>query len=412
MKSVENLRGQLVGGRFVLEEWLTSGSFGDIYRGRQSALGREVAVKLLRNEWCDEPRVVERFRAEAAAAATVEHSNVIEVYDFGEARGRPYLAMELLRGCSLRQRLDSGLRPTTRVAVDLCKDVLDGLAAAHAAGVVHGDVKPSNIILHPRDGREIVKLIDFGAASPTVGATIDVEDLVGTPGYLAPELVEGRSGAAADLYAVGAVLFELLFGSTPFPGNTVTEVLMRQLEAPLVRPARGHCSEELWRVVKRALARNPEARFPNAQVMRRELAAALRPTPTANSAAEELVTKLRVAIGDELRDGELDRVVSYYLDLADLLAGLGHSWRALGELEEAADVITGGEGLYGERGPAKVWAVAVRMAELERDVAPERALSHARAGLRRALLAGEREGAGRARDLIAELVDGRESQVS
>jgi serine/threonine protein kinase len=400
----ERICGTVIGDRYEVVEKLASGAFGHVYRARQRILDRDIALKVLRPEWQREKRVIERFRAEAAAAASVAHAHVVEVFDFGETGKLLFMAMELLRGCSLRDRLESGLRPTESKAIELCSELLAGLGAAHQAGVVHGDVKPSNIILHRGPEDEVVKLIDFGAASPVSAPPLDAEDVIGTPSYMAPDLLNGRASASTDLYAVGAVLYEMIFGAPPFAGDSVSEVLKKQVQAPLSRPASGHCSEEIWRVVKRALAKTAGQRFASAEEMRCALHKASRPTVTESSSPDALLSDLRAAIGVAICDGDLDRVTSLYLDLADLLAALDRPWTALSELEEAASVITGGEGLASDAGPAKAWAVAVRMAEIERAVGSPRALVHARAGLRRALLAQDRAGATRARCLVDSLV--------
>jgi serine/threonine-protein kinase len=400
----ERICGTVLGDRYEVVEKLASGAFGHVYRARQRILDRDIALKVLRPEWQREKRVIERFRAEATAAASVAHAHVVEVFDFGETGELLFMAMELLRGCSLRDRLESGLRPTESKAIELCSDLLAGLGAAHEAGVVHGDVKPSNIILHRGPEDEVVKLIDFGAASPVSAPPVDAEDVIGTPSYMAPDLLNGRASASTDLYAVGAVLYEMIFGAPPFAGDSVSEVLKKQVQAPLSRPASGHCSEEVWRVVKRALAKTADQRFASADEMRRALHKASRPTVTESSSPDALLCDLRAAIGVAICDGDLDRVTSLYLDLSDLLAALDRPWTALSELEEAASVVTGGEGLASDAGPAKTWAVAVRMAEIERAVGSPRALVHARAGLRRALLAQDRAGAARARCLVDSLV--------
>lgn len=224
-----------LGGRYRLEEPLGTGGMAVVWRGYDLVLGRPVAVKLLTARLADDDSR-KRIHAEAKVAARLTHPNVAGVYDFGESRmGRrrvPYIVMELVDGPTLANRLHDG-RLHWRTAVRITAEVAAALAAAHACGVVHRDVKPANIML----ARTGVKVVDFGIAA-AAGALEDREGvLLGTPAYVAPERLDGEPALpAADVYALGVVLYQCLTGALPWSANTLAELIAAHREtapAPL-----------------------------------------------------------------------------------------------------------------------------------------------------------------------------------
>jgi eukaryotic-like serine/threonine-protein kinase len=208
----------VLAGRYRLEGRVAYGGVGEVWRATDLVLGRPVAVKLLRTEYAQHPEVLARFRAEARHAGSVSHPGIAQVYDYGEdgAAASPYLVMELVDGQSLARVLAAGpLAPAH--AMDVLAQSAAGLQAAHAAGLVHRDVKPGNLLV-ARSGQ--VKITDFGIAHAAWSAPItQTGALVGTPAYLAPErVVGGPATPASDLYALGVVGYQCLTGTVPFAG--------------------------------------------------------------------------------------------------------------------------------------------------------------------------------------------------
>ncbi len=216
--------GMVLGNRYTLTEPIASGGMGDVWKASDSVLGRQVAVKVMRPDASSEPTFADRFRDEARHTASLTHPNIATVYDYGEDGGDAYLVMELVEGEPLSQLITRGPIAPEQTRSILGQSAL-ALAAAHAAGVVHRDVKPANILLTP-EGR--VKLTDFGIARAidSAGHTRTGE-VLGTPHYLAPEQALGRTATgASDIYALGVVGHEMLTGRKPFDsGSAVATAL-------------------------------------------------------------------------------------------------------------------------------------------------------------------------------------------
>ncbi|HET7388699.1 MAG TPA: serine/threonine protein kinase [Nocardioidaceae bacterium] len=276
--------------RYRLESRIATGGMGEVWRGSDTVLDRDVAVKVLKAEHADDPSFRSRFETEARHAAALHHPNVASVFDYGELPAedgsgvpRPYLVMELVPGRPLSQLLrDRRMPPDT--AANLVAQAADAIGAAHAAGVVHRDVKPANLLVTPEG---TVKITDFGIAraGETTGLT-QTGQIVGTPQYLSPEQAEGRPATpGSDLYSLGVVLYECLAGRRPFerqsPVGTALAHLREEPE-PLPDDVPGH----LRRVVTRALAKDPADRFGSAA----EFAAALRGVGPAAEPATKVVT--------------------------------------------------------------------------------------------------------------------------
>ncbi len=271
----------LSGTRYKKLGALGSGSSGDVYEAEHLDLGRKVALKVM-HEACD-PASVERFRREARAIAGLEHQNLVRLYDFGtSADGCPFYAMELVDGEALDRRLEREGALPWRAAVALVLQATSAVETAHRAGVIHRDIKPHNLLLS-KDG--MLKLADFGVAKTEnqleCGEQGEALVIVGTPEYMAPEQASaGQADERSDLYALGAVLFELLTGALPYEAeNTVALVEQKLFHAPrTLAQASGHeFSVELEEVVAHALARRPEDRYQNADELRQALLSVLAP---------------------------------------------------------------------------------------------------------------------------------------
>ena len=262
--------------RYRLGEPLGRGGMADVVAGFDERLRRDVAVKLLRPELAARADVRARFEAEARSAAKLVHPHVVAVFDSGEHEGTPFLIMERLSGETLADHIDGPSTDPAWVA-GVGADVLAALSAAHAAGVIHRDVKPGNVLL---DAQGRAKVADFGIAKSLedfddVTATSHV---LGTPAYIAPERLEGATAApAADIYGVGVTLYEALSGHKPFRGDTAVavSVAVRTGDAVPLSEARPGLPPALVAVVERAMARDPARRFASADAMATALAASV-----------------------------------------------------------------------------------------------------------------------------------------
>jgi hypothetical protein len=248
----------LIAGRYELNELLAAGGFGEVWQATDLSLRRPVAVKILHASFAGHPETMARFRAEARHSGSLSHENVARVYDYGEPPDAqaPYLVMELVPGPSLAGLLADGPLDPVRVT-DIIAQAAAGLDAAHRAGLVHRDIKPGNLLIRP-DGR--VKITDFGISYAAGAAPVTrTGQLVGTPGYLAPERVRGgRASAASDLYSLGVVAWECLVGSVPFEGAPV-EVAIAHRDRPLP-PLPASVPAELAALVRDLTAKDPEHR--------------------------------------------------------------------------------------------------------------------------------------------------------
>jgi serine/threonine-protein kinase len=249
--------GMTLGSRYTLTDRIATGGMGDVWRATDSVLGRDVAVKVMRANAAEDPTFAERFRDEARHSAGMSHQNIATVYDYGEDDGVAYLVMELVEGEPLSQLIARGPMPPDQVR-SIAGQAALALAAAHAAGVVHRDVKPANILVTP-DGR--VKLTDFGIARAADGAShTRTGEVLGTPQYLSPEQALGKGATgASDLYALGIITQEMLTGRKPFDsGSAVATALAQVNDAP--PPLPDGVPSDLRRVVDQSLAKDPADR--------------------------------------------------------------------------------------------------------------------------------------------------------
>ncbi len=265
-------RGPRFAGRYEIRGVLGEGSFGVVYLAHDARLDREVALKFLRPQAFTEPQAKERFLREARSLAAVVHPNVVVVYDLGEVDGSPYLSLERIEGTTLREALAGGPF-TVGETVAVGRALLSALAAIHAAGVIHRDVKPANVML-ARDGR--AKLMDFGLARGTAAAfDLTVGGVTaGTPYYMSPEQWRGKSATPlSDLFALGTLLYECLAGRVPFKAGGFEELQQAVLldDPPPLRGIRPDVPEPLAEVIRKSLAKDPEDRHASAYEMRASL---------------------------------------------------------------------------------------------------------------------------------------------
>ncbi|MBF0143161.1 MAG: serine/threonine protein kinase [Magnetococcales bacterium] len=262
-------------GNFRLGQRLGKGSAGVVYEGYDQERLQPVAIKTIDSDCLGSPRGLmlrERLRREARVLEGLYHPNIARVYAFREEEGIPFLVMELVRGETLANRLRSGNLPDLASRLGWVVGVLSGIAHVHGLGVVHRDLKPGNIVV-PGDG-SAVKVTDFGIASTPEESEFSVTRLSGTPGYMAPEqLMGGLADPRSDLFAIGVVLYELVIGQKPFPGESGSAINHRLLHAdPSPFPHLvASLPPRLLPILERALAKRPGQRYASASAFREDL---------------------------------------------------------------------------------------------------------------------------------------------
>jgi serine/threonine protein kinase len=290
------LLGRVLDSKYELIELLGEGGMGAVYRARRLHIGDEAAVKVLLNKYVADEEALERFRREARAAAVIRHPNVVTIYDYGEARDRfahAYIVMELVPGVSLRTLLQREGRFLPDRAITLMRDVCAGVGAAHRHNVIHRDIKPDNVLISPAEEdwrREVVKVVDFGIAKlrdRSINQTLTLSGAVfGTPYYLSPEQCRGETvDSRADVYSLGVMLYEMLTGRRLFDATNLADLISKHLteEPPPFPPGLG-IPPILENAVRRALAKDPNRRQPDAQTFAREL---LSPPPNADERSNQ-----------------------------------------------------------------------------------------------------------------------------
>jgi serine/threonine-protein kinase len=254
----------IVDGRYRVLNRVGSGGMADVYCAEDLQLGRNVALKVLHSRFAEDAEFVERFRREASSAAGLQHQHVVSVYDRGEWDGTYYIAMEFVRGESLKALVQrEGPLPPDR-AIDLTVQILRAARFAHRRGVIHRDFKPHNVII---DDEDRAKVTDFGIARAGASDMTQTGSIMGTAQYLSPEQAQGHPvGAPSDLYSIGVVLYELLTGRVPFEGESAVTIALKHVNELPLPPSRFNpaVSHELEGVVLRALDKEPTRRFPDA----------------------------------------------------------------------------------------------------------------------------------------------------
>jgi serine/threonine-protein kinase len=267
----DTLIGTLFDGRYRVIRKLGAGGMANVYLAEDQELGRRVAIKILNDRHANDEQFVERFRREAKNAAALSHPNVVSIYDRGDAEGTYYIAMEYLDGRSLKELIVSRGPAPVNVSIEYARQILSALRFAHRHGIVHRDIKPHNVLV---DAEGRVKVTDFGIARAGASQMTEAGSIVGTAQYLSPEQARGAPvDQRSDLYSLGIVLYELLTGTVPFSGDTPVEIAMKHLSQTPEPPSakRPGLPRELDYVVMRALAKDPDDRYQNADEMDADL---------------------------------------------------------------------------------------------------------------------------------------------
>jgi eukaryotic-like serine/threonine-protein kinase len=280
-------------GPYEILDAIGAGGMGEVYRARDTRLGRDVAIKVLPLGFSSDAERLQRFEQEARVISALSHPNILAIHDVGVQDGLRFLISELLEGESLRTRI-AGTPLPVRKATEYAMQIANGLAAAHEKGIVHRDLKPDNVFI-TKDGR--VKILDFGLAKMTAAATATGDSttaipdtqrgvILGTVGYMAPEQVRGLSADwRSDLFSFGVILYEMVAGKRAFPGNSSVEVMNAILkeDPPDISPNKANVPPALDRLIRRCLEKSPEERFQSARDMAFALDALSIPTSSSTT---------------------------------------------------------------------------------------------------------------------------------
>ena len=269
--------GETIAERYELEELVGHGGMSSVYKAHDSLLERYVALKILHEQYSEDEEFVERFKREARSVAQLQHPNIVTVIDRGEQDGRQYIVFEYIDGENLKELVVRKGRLEVREALEIALEIAHGLAFAHEHGLVHRDVKPQNVLLNG-DGR--AKVTDFGIArSRDVEHSVtQTGTVLGTSNYIAPEQASGQPvDAQTDVYSLGVVLYEILTGELPFPGDNFVAVAMKHVHEPPPNTLdkRGDVPLRVAGAVDRALEKVPDHRFPTMDAFAAELEACL-----------------------------------------------------------------------------------------------------------------------------------------
>jgi predicted Ser/Thr protein kinase len=311
--------GELIAGRYELEELVGTGGMSSVYRAHDRLLERNVALKVLHEQFTAEGDYVERFRREARAVAQLSHPNIVTVIDRGEHDDRQFIVFEYVDGENLKRLIEREGPLPEREAVRLGLQIARALGFAHGQGLIHRDVKPQNVLLNG-DGR--AKVTDFGIARSVEvrGGLTQTGTVMGTSDYISPEQARGsRVDAQSDIYSLGVVLYELLTGELPFPGDNFVAVAMRHINEPppSVRAKRPELSPRLDAAIRRAMAKDSRDRFGSMDELCTELSASVADESPVSS-AETMVAAPRRADGRARQPAQRASV----WPLVTLLAGL------------------------------------------------------------------------------------------
>jgi eukaryotic-like serine/threonine-protein kinase len=283
--------GETIAGRYGLEEVVGHGGMSTVYKAHDSLLERNVALKILHQQYNEDEDFVERFKREARSVAQLQHPNIVTVIDRGEEDGRQYIVFEYIDGENLKELVVRKGRLDVREALEIALEIARGLGFAHDHGLVHRDVKPQNVLLNGDGG---AKVTDFGIAR-----SLDVDrgvtqtgTVLGTSNYIAPEQASGQPvDAHTDVYSLGIVLYEMLTGELPFPGENFVAVAMKHIQepSPSVLDVRGDVPLRVAEIIDRALEKDPEQRFPTMDAFADEIEANLAELDRGEDAAVTLV---------------------------------------------------------------------------------------------------------------------------
>ena len=298
-------KGKLIGGRYEIISLVGSGGMADVYNAVDNRLGRQVAIKVLKEEYSSDKNFVMKFRAEAQSAAGLSHPNIVNVYDVGEDEGLHYIVMELVEGITLKKFIERKGKLELKEAVGIAIQIAQGMEAAHAKHIIHRDIKPQNIIIS-KEGK--VKVADFGIAKAATSNTIAAGQAVGSVHYISPEQARGGySDEKSDIYSLGVTLYEMISGKMPFAADNTVSVALLHIneEAVPLRELDPEIPASIEKIVSKCMQKKPERRYLTATELIADLRKAISEpdgdyvnfdqavvtdSPTINISGEELET--------------------------------------------------------------------------------------------------------------------------
>ncbi len=299
--------GIFLGNRYEVLSKVGAGGMADVYKGKDTMLNRYVAIKVLKKEYREDENFVRKFRSEAQAAAGLLNPNIVNVYDVGEDRGLYYMVMELVEGITLKEYIARKGRLSHKEIISIAIQMCTGIGAAHAANIIHRDIKPQNIIIS-RDGK--VKVTDFGIAKATTSNTIS-SNAMGSVHYSSPEQARGGfSDAKSDIYSIGITLFEMATGQVPFDGDSTVTVALKHLQEEIMLPSElvPDIPYSLEQIILKCTMKNSERRYRNTNELIHDLKRSL-VDPEGDFV---VIDPLRTADTVIITDDELDNIRSSY----------------------------------------------------------------------------------------------------
>jgi tetratricopeptide (TPR) repeat protein/predicted Ser/Thr protein kinase len=322
-------------GKYQVEKVLGRGGMGTVYQAIDPVIHRTVAIKTMTPGLAETPELKARFLREAQAAGGLRHHNIVTVYDLGEDHGQPFIAMELIDGEDLEKIIQNKEPLSVEWKIDVIRQVCEGLAYAHRAGIVHRDVKPANIRVTSQGE---VKIMDFGVAHLQSSKMTKSGTMVGTVHYMAPEQVEGEKvDQRADIFSVGAIAYELLAYRRPFDADSLTQVIFRIVREPpdMTALPRSEYSPGLEAIVSRALAKPLAERYQSLEEMRDDLERLVRETAARLMAAQKDTAELVTAIEGARAAGQLQKALTMCRRVLQIDPGHEVGQQQCREVEEA-----------------------------------------------------------------------------
>ncbi len=266
------MKGQKISDRYQIIKSIGEGGMANVYLAYDTILNRNVAVKILRGDLSNDEKFVRRFQREALASSSLNHPNIVEVYDVGEDNGNYYIVMEYIEGKHLKNLLKKRGKLTLSEAVDIMIQIADGMSVAHDAYIIHRDIKPQNIMILENG---LVKITDFGIAMAMNATQLtQTNSVMGSVHYLPPEQANGQgSTLQSDIYSMGIVMYELITGELPFKGDNAVEIALKHLKEPVpdIRNIVPNVPNSVVNIIKRATAKNPKNRYHDAREMYEDL---------------------------------------------------------------------------------------------------------------------------------------------
>lgn len=266
------VKGQKINDRYEIIRVLGEGGMANVYLAVDTILDRKVAVKVLRGDLATDEKFVRRFQREALSASSLNHPNIVEMYDVGEDDGNYYIVMEYVEGKNLKQLIKRRTKLSLIEVIDIMKQLTDGIAHAHDSFIIHRDIKPQNMLILDSG---LVKITDFGIAVALNSTQLtQTNSVMGSVHYLPPEQAAGRGATfKSDIYALGIMMYELITGSLPFKGENAVEIALKQLKEPIpsVRDFDSSIPQSVENIILKACAKNPKNRYENAREMYHDL---------------------------------------------------------------------------------------------------------------------------------------------